>query len=171
MGVISHILRNVIYIGKLYYSDDVYSGIHEPIISEDIFNEAQDIHRTKKTSNWLSKYFALTGLIRCKECCSYMMLHYTKKKSRCRSKRYHYFRCTKTLKRDWDSCTTRQVSANKLEDYIFHNLWRISLDKQYIDSLTFKLNNNRLGYRTGCELSSKNQEICLLKWKIPLNNS
>ncbi|MCX6356234.1 MAG: recombinase family protein [Candidatus Aureabacteria bacterium] len=160
MGAISYILRNVLYIGKLYYAGKVYLGIHEPNISEDIFNAAQNIHRTKKTSNRISKYFAMAGLIQCKECGSFMTLHYTKKIARHRSKRYHYYRCTKTLKRDWDSCTTRQVSANKLEDYIAKNLERISLDKQYIDSLTFKLNNDRAGGRTGFEPGSEDQKIC-----------
>ena len=160
MGAISYILRNVLYGGKLYYAGNIHAGIHEPIISEDIFNVAQDIHRTKKTSNRISKYFALTGLIQCKECGSFMTLHYTKKKARRRAKRYHYYRCTKTLKRDWDSCTTKQVSANKLDDYIFQYLERISIDQQYIESLTFKLNNDRPGGRTGCELSSEKQQIC-----------
>ena len=133
MGAISYILRNVIYIGKLYYAGKVYSGVHQPIISEDIFNAAQEIHRAKKPSNRLSKYYSLTGLIQCKECGSFMTLHYTKKRNRARSKRYHYYRCTKTLKRDWNSCTTKQVSAHKLEDFVIKNLERISLDKQYID--------------------------------------
>ena len=42
---------------------------------------------------------------------------------------------------------TKQVSANRLENYVFQNLERIPLDKYYIDSLIFKLNNTQLGGR------------------------
>jgi DNA invertase Pin-like site-specific DNA recombinase len=34
---IAHILRNVVYIGKINHNNEIYQGIHEPIISEEIF--------------------------------------------------------------------------------------------------------------------------------------
>jgi hypothetical protein len=81
---------------------------------------------------------------------------HTNKKRHGRTNRYYYYRCTKTFKRDWASCQTRQINANRLDDYVFQNLERISLDKHYLDSLIFKLNNLGLGDRVGLELSSEN---------------
>ncbi len=55
-----------------------------------------------------------------------------------------------------------QVSADRLEDYVFENLERISLDKYYIDSLIFKANNTPPGDRVGLEPS----QVCSESAKI-----
>jgi len=156
---ISYILRNIIYTGKIRYADKVYQGIHQPIISEEIFNLAQKTHKKKNRTMRMYKDFPLAGLLRCKECDSFMTPCHTNRKKQDKTKRYYYYRCTKTFKRDWDSCATRQVSANRLEDYIFENMERISVDKHYIDSLIFKLNNSQAGGRIGLELSSESSKI------------
>ena len=44
---ISHILRNVVYSGKIKYNNEIYNGEHKPIISEEIFALAQKIHKNK----------------------------------------------------------------------------------------------------------------------------
>jgi D-mannonate dehydratase len=68
-------------------------------------------------------------------------------------KRYYYYRCTKTFKQDWSWCTTKQVSAERLERSVFDNIKRFSLDTNYIDSLIFKLNFEALGRHQGLEPS------------------
>lgn len=44
---IAHILRNVVYTGKVKNRDKIFQGIHEHIISEEIFALAQKIHKQK----------------------------------------------------------------------------------------------------------------------------
>jgi len=69
-------------------------------------------------------------------------------------KRYHYYRCTATFKKDWHSCDTKQVNATKFENYIFNTLDRISKDSDYIENLIFRLNNDeKLRGRVGLEIS------------------
>lgn len=58
------------------------------------------------------------------------------------------------------------VSANRLEDYVFENLERISLDKHYIDSLIFRLNNALSGDRVGHELSQSCSESAKISPEI-----
>jgi hypothetical protein len=67
---------------------------------------------------------------------------YTNKKAEHGRKRYFYYRCTSTLKRDWQACTTRQVNADRLEKFILENLERVSKDEPYIENLCFRLNHN-----------------------------
>ena len=68
--------------------------------------------------------------------------------------RYYYYRCTATMKQDWQACSVKQVSAERLEDFCLENLERISVDKNYIENLVFRLNNdNQAGYRAGYELT------------------
>jgi len=154
---IYYILSNIVYTGKVKYGGNIYQGIHQPIISEDVFYTVQEIHRKKKRITKLYKDYALAGLVKCKECGSYMTPCHTNKIRDGKRKRYYYYRCTKTFKRDWDSCDIKQVSANRLEDYIFQNLERISLDKQYIDSLIYRLNNSQSGDRIGLPSTSSGQ--------------
>ncbi|MBM3712046.1 MAG: hypothetical protein FJW56_01200 [Actinobacteria bacterium] len=114
----------------------------------------------------LNKSFLLSGLIRCKECNSYMTPSHTNKKQNGKTKRYLYYRCTSTLKKEWDYCSTKQVNTNRLENYIFQNLERISLDKQYIDSLIFKLNFNKEDDLLGLEPSQLSLENVIISPEI-----
>jgi len=156
---IYNILRNIIYTGKISYAEVICQGIHKPIISVDLFNLAQDIHKRKTLTNKTHKNFSFEGLLRCKGCNVYMTLSYTNKHKNRKVKRYYYYRCTKTLNRDWNDCRINQVSANRLENYIFENLERISLDKHYIDSLIFKLDNSHSDGQREFEPSSESSKI------------
>ena len=159
---IYYILRNIVYLGKHKYAEKIYRGLHQPIITENTFNLVQETRKKKKRMMRMYKDYVLAGLIKCKDCNSSMTPCHTNKKKRDKIERYYYYRCTKTFKRDWDSCTTRQVSANRLENYISQNLERISLDRHYIDSLIFKLNNSQAGDRIGLEPS----QVCFESAKI-----
>jgi site-specific DNA recombinase len=132
---VSYILRNGVYTGKVRFSGKLMPGNHDPIISNEVFEQAQKVHKT--IGRVLRHYsaHALAGLIRCQECGSSMSPCHTNKKKRGRIKQYRYYRCTKTSKNHWDACSTRQVSAKRLDNYIFDNLERISLDRQYIESM------------------------------------
>ena len=158
---ISHILRNVIYIGKVLHNGEIYQGIHEPIISEEIFALAQKIHKEKQKKFRVYKNFLFGGLVNCGSCGSKMTSCFTNKKANGKLKRYYYYRCTSTLRQDWQACSAKQVSAERLENYALENLERISLDKNYIENLVFKLNhssnpelkNSAIPHRAGYELT------------------
>jgi DNA invertase Pin-like site-specific DNA recombinase len=151
---IGFMLRNKIYIGKILYDGKIYDGIHEPIISTDLFNEAQKIHRNKKRKKRVYKNYIFGGLIKCQSCGSTMTPTHTNKKVNGKIKRYHYYRCTSTFKKDWDSCDVKQVNATRLENYILGSLKRISKDKNYIETLIYRLNNDeKLRGRLGLEIS------------------
>jgi hypothetical protein len=58
------------------------------------------------------------------------------------------------MKQDWQACSVKQVSAERLENFCLENLERISVDKNYIENLVFRLNNDeQAGHRTGYELT------------------
>ena len=55
------------------------------------------------------------------------------------------------MQQDWRACSVKQVSAERLENFLLENLERISVDKNYIENLVFRLNNDfqpprRAGY-------------------------
>jgi len=142
------ILRNPVYIGKFRYSGKIYQGVHQPLISEELFNHVQPFFKDKTRKLRLYKDYMLSGLVNCAECGSKMTPAYTNKGN---MRRYYYYRCTKTFKQDWRACSTRQVNADRLESFVINNLKRISLDTNYIDSLIFKLNFEGSRVRQGLE--------------------
>ncbi len=149
---ISHILRNVIYIGKVLHNGEIYQGIHEPLVSEEIFVLAQKIHKEKQRNFRVYKNFLFGGMIKCEECGSTMTACFTNKYINGKLKRYYYYRCTSTMKQDWQTCSVKQVSAERLENFCLENLERISVDKNYIENLVFRLNHElQTGYRAGYE--------------------
>ena len=81
---------------------------------------------------------------------------FTNKRTNGKLTRYYYYRCTSTMKQDWQSCSVKQVSAERLENFCLENLERISVDKNYIENLVFRLNNDlEAGYRAGYELTEE----------------
>ena len=46
--LIRNVLMNQVYIGKVKFKDVIYQGLHTPIITEDLFNEVQEMFRTSR---------------------------------------------------------------------------------------------------------------------------
>ena len=151
---LGYILRNQLYIGKIQHLGEFYNGIHEPVISKEIFDLAQKIHKEKRKNFRVYKNFIFGGLMKCESCGSSMTPCFTNKKTGTKTKRYYYYRCTSTFRENWQGCPVKQVSAERLENYVFDNLERILADKEYIENLVFKLNNDtRVPPSSGLELS------------------
>ena len=141
------LLQNPIYTGKITWHGQYLPGIHEQIISEDLFLAAQDcIKKKPKKNRYYSKYI-LSSLVKCAECGSGMTNSFTNKKKR----RYCYYRCGSVVKRGKDACSIKQINTQKLEEFIFESLDRISKDTPYLESLAFKMCRESLPI-TGYEL-------------------
>jgi DNA invertase Pin-like site-specific DNA recombinase len=146
---IYHLLSNSIYVGKIKRYDKIYEGLHEPLISLDLFEHAQGLLNKKAVKRGLTPYreYPLAGLIKCSECGSGMAPYHAKKPG----KRYFYYKCYKVLRHGPDACSIKAVGAENLESFIFQQLARISQDGQYIENLAFKLAYEMPGL-TGLEL-------------------
>lgn len=148
-----YIIQNLLYLGKIKYKNEVYEGLHDPIISLDQFNMAQKVFKAKKKRITLTKAFLFTGLIKCDDCGSSMTPCFVNKNIR---KRYYYYRCVSTFKHSWDSCNLKQINADKLEDYVIDKLTEISKDNNYVENWIFRLNHTyRTGHHSGLELSKE----------------
>ncbi len=107
------------------------------------------------------KNFLFGGLIKCEECGSNMSYSFSNKHRNGEfDRRYYYYRCTSTTKFDWDTCSVKQVSAERLENFCLENLERISIDKSYIENLVFRLNHDvKAGHRDGHELTDSSSKF------------
>ena len=60
------ILRNITYTGKFKYAGQIYQGIHQPIISEKLFELAQKTHKKRIRKFRVYRDFLFGGLVNCK---------------------------------------------------------------------------------------------------------
>jgi len=139
---ITYLLRNVAYAGKVKFAGQIYQGIHQPIISEKLFELAQKTHKKRIRKFRVYRDFLFGGLVNCEKCGYKMTPCFVNKWTEEKLKRYYYYRCTSTHHKSWQACPVKQVNADRLEKYILENLERISLDQDYIDNLVFKLNHS-----------------------------
>jgi hypothetical protein len=111
-GMLYRILADKVYIGKIVYKDKCYDGQHEPLISEDLFNEVQNLlkqHSQERKFSINSKESSLlTGLIY-----DDMGNRMTPSHGNKKGKRYRYY-ITKTHK--LEDYQTELMSASGLID-------------------------------------------------------
>ena len=117
----------------------------------------QEYHRKKFLPKKVYGDYALAGIVKCNDCKTHMTPSSSIKNRNGKRTKYKYYRCTKTLKRDWADCSIKQINSDRLENYIFENLTRISKDFSYIDNLIFRLNHtNKSPQLTGVEQTAEN---------------
>jgi hypothetical protein len=105
-----NLLRNPLYCGKIYiptYKKEpamLVRGIHEPLISEALFDEVQDVLKGKKRrviqiSYGLKEEYPLRGTLLCKECGRIL----TASSSKGNGGMYYYYHCVKVCKERFKS--------------------------------------------------------------------
>ena len=113
------ILQNPIYFGRFVWKAKVYSGVHDPIISEQIFEDVQNIMASRNTGQIRPKQYewAFSKLLRCGNCNGIMSAE--KKKGR-----YVYYHCSgKDLK-----CPQKYVREEEIARQFGEALGLIRID-------------------------------------------
>ena len=64
----SDMLSRVTYIGKLKYNKEIVDGLHEPIVDKKLFDEVQELRKTRTRATSHKSQYLLTGLIYCGLC-------------------------------------------------------------------------------------------------------
>ena len=163
------IIRNITYTGQLKHKDNIYQGQHEPIISKELFEQAQTFNKERPKVMRSYNYSLFPGLVHCKQCGSIMSSVFTNKISNSRRIRYFYYRCSSVEKRDRSFCDIRRVSSDRLDAYVVDYLDKIAKNKQYLDSLIFTLNFQGQGISNGVEPSDPSSQYSSEKVKEILN--
>ncbi len=154
------ILRNPVYMGKVRYGKKVYNGEHKAIVPEEKYLKVQALIKkpVPRMETKIDRDYLLAGLIRCGECGSIMTPTYTKKnRGNGESKYIYYYRCTKTYQYNWNACSIKSVNANKIENYIIHQLKEFSQNRGLIEECVERINTEEEGRIQ--ELAKKKREI------------
>jgi len=126
---IERIIKNAYYIGKVKYHDKLYPGEHKPIISDDIFQKAQQIlseNRPNRVKKSVKNIGLLSGILHCKSCNSSMYNTYSFKNSKKKKYKYNYYLCLNAHKRGYNECPTRLLSGHLLEAMVMRYLRTLS---------------------------------------------
>lgn len=88
-------LKRPVYKGVIQWNGDLFKGIHQPLISEETFDNVQAIFKER---DFASPRNQIKGLLKevfvCGRCHNHMRPHYTKKKN---GNVYRYYRCATTI--------------------------------------------------------------------------
>jgi len=81
-------LKNPVYVGLVRCNGIIYKGIHEPIISEELFESCQNINKFKSRPRLIKHDFLYRGFVKCAVCgCMFT----TSLKTKPSQKRYIYY--------------------------------------------------------------------------------
>lgn len=115
--------------------------MHKALIPEAVFLKVQGLRKIRiKPETKIDHPYLLGGLLRCQECGSFMSPSYVVKRKGENRKYIYYYRCTKTCKHDWNSCSIKMVNADRIERFITDKLLKISKDEKTINALVRRVN-------------------------------
>lgn len=92
LSMMYRILKETFYYGEFVYGGIEYKGLHEPIITKDLYDKAQEKLKTCDKGKWGRKEFFFNKILKCAECGSgvsgttHMNRH---------GKFYTYYKCNK----------------------------------------------------------------------------
>jgi DNA invertase Pin-like site-specific DNA recombinase len=133
-AAVRRIIENPLYTGKIKHKNKVYDGLHQGIITNEIWQEANNIikrnHETKIISpiSRVSAAPLLKGVMNCGICGSKMTPTYTSKKG----KRYRYYICSASSKGNNDLCKVGRIPASEAENVVTSQILNILKKPEFI---------------------------------------
>lgn len=139
-STISRILQNPIYYGGIRFKGEVYDGQHDPIITKEVFDDAQlelgkrlDRHNQvqKGTRPFQSKYI-LSGLLRCGKCGCPLVISHSGRRSNGTSNKY--YKCQSRVKSYRikhginHACGDDIYQKTELETIVFEEIRKLNVD-------------------------------------------
>ena len=131
-----HVLQNPLYKGIIRSGGQEYAGIHEPIISAELFDRVQTRRRKKggkQADSYVAQHTLLGGRVWCKRCGQRFGAFSTKAKG----KSYMYYSCYAVRKLvAGHTCDNDHIPADKLEGVVLGEIQKLELDADYIRQLS-----------------------------------
>ncbi len=125
---IHKILNHPVYLGKIRWNGQVFPGVHQPLVSESVFNQAQNIFAERKTHRESKTVLGLLkGVLFCAECGHPMTPNYTKKRN---GNIYRYYRCVSTLNPKEKPCSNKYFNMEKANEVVIEKLLNCATEDQ-----------------------------------------
>ena len=126
-AMISNILNNPVYLGKVVYKGELYDGQHKAIISQELWDEVKSLRKANLGEAFrpsrVIKHSLLKGLIEC-ECCGAM----TPTRSKHGNKYYEY-------------CKVGSIPAGEIESFVIDKIKSIFQAPEFQQGLLKEFEN------------------------------
>jgi len=137
INAVKTILTNQTYIGYVKFENEWFVGKHEPIISLELWEKAQQFLQLRSyipEKVHHGSYF-LTGILKCPDCNASMVHHV----SSCG--KYRYYKCLNN--KNGKNCKANSIKKDYAENYILDMLSSI-INSPYIQSLLLQKTSRRI---------------------------
>ena len=119
---LEHILKNPFYYGMVCFKDEIYQGVHKPLISKELFDEVQKaFKKDNKPKHLIARDFLFGGVLRCANCGCIVSGEIKKGK-------YIYYSCT-GAKRPCEQ-KHKYIRESVIERQIVEAIERIKIDEK-----------------------------------------
>lgn len=166
------LLNNIIYLGKTHFNGVLYEGEHDVIVNQEVFNRVQQILRRNGRNGGKdvrNKYGALLKeLLYCGSCACPMVHTYVVKKKRMR---YRYYVCSHAQKNGWNTCPTKSVPADEIENFVVDRIRCVGKDPQLVSMVSEQIQQEHAKKKKTLENEGRllqrrfkqhNEDICRL---------
>ena len=161
------ILTNPFYYGHFRFNDEIFKGIHKPLITKKLFDRVQGINLTRSSNRKRIHGFAFTNLIRCSECGCMVTAEKHQKyyKGTNRIAEYSYYRCTKKSK---IKCSQPYINQDDLVDQVNHHIQKVSIPKSWKVKMLERLKKDEETAKQNVEKLSKdlNRQLASIQLKL-----
>ena len=123
-GQIHKIINRTFYYGVMESNGKYYQGNHEPIVSQKLFDQCQEISGKKSRPRKKTKGFTLSGFITCDKCGCAITAEIKKEK-------YIYYHCTNGK----GICDQKSFNATEksLHDHIAQDMKKLKINQKIVD--------------------------------------
>ncbi len=115
--LVSQILKRKSNIGYINYRGEIYKGLHEPIVDEKTFYQAQECMKKRSTNSHISNDHILTGLCYCGVCGARMRYH--KWGGNPKLVCYSQLKGKEYMQKD-KNCQNKKPSAHEIEKQVWY---------------------------------------------------
>ena len=119
---IHRILRNPLYYGDFLWNGKLYRGVHEPIVSKQLFDAVQDVFVGANRPKYTKHRHAFAGLVTCGRCGCAMTAEIKKA-------RYIYYHCTGFR----GSCGNTYIREEELSGLFENVVRRVQIPEEIAD--------------------------------------
>lgn len=142
-AAIRRTLLNPIYIGLVGYKKKRYPGQHEPIITEEVFNTAQERMKKMKASRQITPYRAaslLGGFVWCNRCgARYSIRRSRRKSAEGHEVEYGYYACysrsNSNRAMSKGSCDNKNWKVADLDEHVICEIEKLSFDRSMVNTI------------------------------------
>jgi site-specific DNA recombinase len=162
------ILANPAYRGLIRWNGETHSGLHEPLVDDELFEKALEILRRRGEDASLRRgnpsQFLLSGLVRCDQCGR----AYVGTSAHGRSSRYTYYACSTRYKYGPSKCNGERLPKDRLEAAVLAQLADVYRDGRLIERALADAAKHTAKQRPRIEdqLASARAEIAQIERKL-----